>query len=98
MSKEKHDENYNLLQTLKDKKEKKQKKDKKKKLSGPITVLKTRKRKNSAGRSAGRSSAARVSSASPKKNHLIDAAPFGRLNQMPRPIFSEKSTNKEKKI
>ena len=30
----------------------------------------------------GRSSAARVSSAAPKKNHLIEAAPFGRLDQM----------------
>ena len=33
---------------------------------------------------AGRSSAARVSSAAPKKNHLIEAAPFGRLDQMLR--------------
>ena len=35
-----------------------------------------------ARRPAGRSSAARVSSAAPKKNHLIEAAPFGRLDQM----------------
>ena len=46
-----------------------------------------------AGRPAGRPAAgrtvvgldvraARVSSAAPKKNHLIEAAPFGRLNQM----------------
>ena len=31
---------------------------------------------------AGRSPAAPVSSAAPKKNHLIEAAPFGRLDQM----------------
>ena len=36
----------------------------------------------SAGRPAGRPRAARVSSAAPKKNHLIEAAPFGRLDQM----------------
>ena len=30
----------------------------------------------------GRSSAAPVSSTAPKKNHLIEAAPFGRLDQM----------------
>ena len=30
----------------------------------------------------GRSSAAPVSSAAPKKKHLIEAAPFGRLDQM----------------
>ena len=46
--------------------------------------------RRSAGRSAGRparrpvgrSSAARVSSAAPKKKHLIEAAPFGRLDEM----------------
>ena len=37
-----------------------------------------------AGRPAGRSSAAPVSSAAPKKKHLIEAAPFGRLDQMLR--------------
>ena len=36
------------------------------------------------GRPAGRSSAAPVSSAAPKKKHLIEAAPFGRLDQMLR--------------
>ena len=35
-------------------------------------------------RPAGRSSAAPVSSAAPKKKHLIEAAPFGRLDQMLR--------------
>ena len=33
-------------------------------------------------RPAGRSSAAPVSSAAPKKKHLIEAVPFGRLDQM----------------
>ena len=37
-----------------------------------------------AGRLAGPSWAAPVSSAVPKKKHLIEAAPFGRLDQMLR--------------
>ena len=37
-----------------------------------------------AGRPAGRSSVAPVSSAAPKNKHLIEAAPFGRLDQMLR--------------
>ena len=40
--------------------------------------------KRPAGRPAGRSSAGPVSSAAPKKKHLIEAAPFGRLDQMLR--------------
>ena len=36
------------------------------------------------GRPVGRSSVAPVSSAAPKKKHLIEAAPFGRLDQMLR--------------
>ena len=39
-----------------------------------------------AGRPAGRSLAAPVSSAAPKKKHLIEAALFGRLDQMLRTI------------
>ena len=38
--------------------------------------------KHLAGRPAGRSYAAPVSSAAPKKKHLIEAAPFGRLDQI----------------
>ena len=34
------------------------------------------------GRLAGRPGGARIVSAAPKKNHLIEAAPFGRLDQM----------------
>ena len=40
--------------------------------------------KRPAGRPAGRSLAAPVSSAARKKRHLIEAAPFGRLDQMLR--------------
>ena len=38
---------------------------------------------------AGQSSAAPVSSAAPTKKHLIEAAPFGRLNQMLRKAVRE---------
>ena len=40
--------------------------------------------RSSAGRPAGRPGGARVVSGAEKKNHLIEAAPFGRLDQMLR--------------
>ena len=59
-------------------------------LVGGARVVRRRPARRSAGRSAGRparrpagrSSTARGSSAAPKKIHLIEAAPFGRLDQM----------------
>ena len=49
----------------------------------PMASADSRRRRPADGRRR-RSSAARVSSAAPKKKHLIEAAPFGRLDQMLR--------------
>ena len=49
-----------------------------------------------AGRPARQSWAAPVSSAAPKKKHLIEAAPFGRLDQIHWPAVNETKRKKQK--